>query len=105
MPISDWSDLFPQTVTIASLSSRAAYGKQTFGSATSYSARVVDKAQKIRDPDGQEVLARTVVWVQGTPTVTPQDRITLPDGTTPPILNAEKYPDESGDHHVKVFCG
>ena len=102
---SEFLDLMPHTVTIANLSSRDAYGVPTYGTATSYRARVVRKAQIVKDVTGAEVVSSTQVWLFGTSGVTPESRITLPDSSTPKILMVESYPDEEGDHHDKVFCG
>lgn len=105
MSIDDFSDLFTETITHEEFGGRNSYSKRSFGSPANYSARVVKINKLVKASDGGEVLSTTQVWIQGTPTVTPEDRITLPDGTTPIILSVEKYPDDNGDHHVKVFMG
>ena len=105
MPISDFTNLMSDTVQHAEFAGRNAYGLPAYGSAIEYTARVVQKATWIRRADGSEVLAKTVVWIAGTPTITPEDQITLPDSTTPPILNTEKLTDADGAHHVKVYFG
>jgi hypothetical protein len=105
MTVADFLDFMPVTVSHAALASRDGYGKPTFGTATSYSARVLNRHVLVKDRQGREVIARTVVWLAGTPTIDPEDRVTLADGTTPPILAVEKYPDEAGAHHVKLFLG
>lgn len=103
MSVDDWADMFAATVTIASYSARGTYGLRTFGTAVSFKARVIEKNQRVLAPDGTERVARGTVWVQGIPTVTVEDQITLPDGTTPTILSIERFPDEDGAHHVKVM--
>ena len=100
----EFLELMPHTVSIANLSSRNSYGVPTFGTATSYRARVVKKAEIVRDTAGAEVVSTTQVWLYGTSGVTPESRITLPDSSTPSILMVETYPDETGYHHDKVFC-
>ena len=105
MAVDDWKDMMPHTVTVASLSSTDDYGAPTFGTAVSYSARVVSKPTHVKAADGAEVLARGYLWINGLPTITPTDKITLPDSSTPPILAIDKVPDEDGDHHVKVYFG
>lgn len=102
---SEFLDLMPHTVSIAHLSSRDAYGVPTYGTATSYRARVVKKAEMVRDTSGADVVSTTQVWLYGTSSVTPESQITLPDATTPKILMVETYADEDGYHHDKVFCG
>lgn len=105
MSISDFTDLMPHTVSHSELASRDEYGAPTYGTETDYTARVLYKQQKVVRSDGREVLARGVMWIAGTPTIDPEDRITLPDDSTPVILAVERVPDESGIHHVKVYFG
>jgi len=66
---------------------------------------IVNKNTLVKDVNGQETLARTVVWLLGTPTITPEDKLVLPDATEPPIINTESFPDDEGDHHTKVYLG
>jgi len=103
MPISDWSNLMAQTVTIAPFSGTSAYGATTYGAAVSYGARVIYKSKLIRTPDGAEKVARGQVWLATVNAISVQDQITLPDGTTPVILTVEQIPDENGPHHTKVY--
>lgn len=101
----EFLELMTQTVTIAPFSSNNAYGEPSFGTAVSYSARVVNKPKMIRNAQGKEVVSMAQTWLYGSPTVTPDDRITLPDGTQPPILYVAQYPDENGAHHEVVYTG
>lgn len=105
MSISDFADMMPHTITLEEFAQRDAYGKPSYGSAVNYSARVSYKSKFIRRADGSEVLAQGEVWILGTPTVTVEDRITLPDGNTPVILMTELLSDELGSHHSKVIFG
>jgi len=104
--ISEWADMMPHAVTYAPVSSRDKYGKPTYGTAVSYQARVVQKQTRIVNRiNGQDAIATGVVWLAGSPTLSLDGRITLPDGSTPTILNWEVVPDEEGDHHTKVYLG
>ena len=106
MSVSDWADMLNQTVTYKALSSRDSYGAPTYGAATSYDARVVYKSKFLRKSDGADVMATGAVWLQGAPAVSPEGLLTLPDGTTPPILSVERFPDETDAyHHTKVYFG
>lgn len=107
-----WSTLFealmPHTVTVAGLASFSTdgYGTPAYStSATSYTARVVTKQTLVQTFRGTEELAKTVVYLAATSTFGPSDRITLPDGSTPELLAVETYPDEDGQHHVKLMFG
>ena len=105
MTVSDWSDLMPETVDVYSIASRDSYGSANYGTAASYSARVLRKPTRVVDVAGDEVMAKGVVWIAATETIDPEDAIELPDGTRPPILRIDRVPDESGDHHLKVYFG
>ena len=106
MPIADFAELLNQTVTVKALSSRDSYGKPTYGAGTSYSARVSFKARLIRGADDRLHQARGEVWLQSNVAVALDDQITLPDGTTPPILAVERAADEDGTvHHTKIIFG
>lgn len=105
MAIEDFLDLMPHTVSHAELAGRDDYGKPTYGSAVDYQARVTYKNQKVRASDGSEVVARGVVWIGGTPIISTDDQLTLPDGSSPIILSFEQYADEIGAHHTKIFFG
>lgn len=105
-------ELMPSTVTISTRSSHNSYGEASYGSGTSYRARVVAQTGFVRAAGGfglsghfETVEVRTVVWIASTGVITTDDRITLPDGTTPPIVAVERYPDEDGTHHHKLMLG
>ena len=105
MSINDWQDLFPHTIYHAEYISRDAYGQPNYGSEVAYRGRVTYKDQTRYFSDGSTIEIKGTVWIQGTPTVSNDDQITLPDGSTPLILSHELIADESGSHHVKIFFG
>ncbi len=97
--------LMPHTVTVEPLTGRDDYGRPTYGAAVQYRARVVGKQKLVRAADGAERVSATTVYLASAPGVGPEDRITLPDGSRPPILAVSKVPDEKGAHHEVVYCG
>lgn len=105
MSVDDFANCFTETITHAEFGGRGGYGERSFGSPASYDARIVKINKLVKTSDGSEKMSTSQVWIQGTPVVTPEDQITLPDGSTPIILSVEKFPDDNGDHHVKVFMG
>lgn len=106
MAVDDFSDLMNQVVSHAESASVGEYGGHAFGSAVDYSARVVYKSKLIRQKDGSEVLSRGVIWFQTNIDISVEDEVTLPDGSTPPLLMVDRYSDETNDfHHTKVFFG
>ena len=108
MPISEWEDLMPATVTYEAVQTRNDYGKPTvYSTAVTYKARVSYKLRRvISRVNNQDAVSNTQLWVNAVITgLSPDDRITLPDGSTPRILNWDTPQDEDGDHHTKIYFG
>ncbi len=103
----EFAELMPHTVQIAALASFSTdgYGDAVYGTASTFTARVVGKQTLVRTFEGTEELATTIVYVASTGTINPSDRITLPDGSTPPLLAVSTFPDEDGTHHHKLAFG
>lgn len=99
-------EMFNQTVTIEPYSSANAYGESSFSTGVAYLARTETKARLFRRSDGVEVVAVAVTYLADAPTVSTKDRITLPDGTKPPIVAVESDPDETGAaYYTAVYTG
>jgi len=96
--------LMPDTVTVSTLSglSTDGYGTATFGSATTYKARVVREQTLVRTLQGTEEMADTTVYIASTSTFAASALITLPGSLTPPLLALEAFPDKDGIHHLKA---
>jgi len=115
MPITDFLELLQQTVTLAAFSSQNIYGTATYASGVTYKARIVKRPHRVRNNSGETVVAKGEVWFgpptadltdSTPPTITTQDRITLPDASTPIILSVDVVSDDSGGyHHTKVHFG
>ena len=105
MPISDWADLMKERVTIAPFVSRDSYGVPTYGSGVSYKCRIGHSSKWVRKSDGSIVVASAAVWIEGSPEITPQAKLTLPNGSTPPIISVDRFFDDRGAHHVKIYLG
>ena len=107
--LADLRDLFTQTVSVKPFSSVDDYGQSVYGAAVEHTARVVARQRRVFDTEGVERISVAEVWLLTAPGSVAADfvkgQLTLPDGTTPPILNVERIPDEDGDHHVKVYVG
>lgn len=101
-----FDELLTSTVTYATRASKNIYGEPTFSTVSStFKARIVDVSTQVRDQQGNVVQVRTVAWVASTGTILATGRITLPDGSTPPIAAVSRYPDEDGTHHHKIKFG
>lgn len=106
MPIDyDLRKLMTETVTVTTSQTPNNYGEASGGSATSYTARVVKKREAIRDFNGDVRQAIGIVYFDRTTNITPTDKITLPDSSTPPILRVETFPDEFGNYYDQVYLG
>ena len=101
----EFESMFPQTVTVQSLSglSTDGYGTASYGTATTHKARVVREQTLVRTLQGTEEMADTTVWIASTSTFAASSLITLPGSLTPPLKSLEAYPDEDGVHHLKAF--
>ena len=103
--IEELLDLLPSTVRLEPHMGADVYSKPSWGNPVEAAARVVYVEHKTTDDAGQEIVARGKVFLGGVYSVTTKHRITLPDGTQPPIVRVNKYPDESGnDHEVISFA-
>lgn len=101
----DFADLMVDTITIAGPTTRNVRGEASYGAEASYRARVVRRNRMVRTDGGDEVASRTQAWVFGISGATVASRVVLPDGTSPPVLAVELYPDENGAHHEVIYFG
>ena len=85
---------------------RDQYGKPSYGDVTTFAfCRLVRKHKLVRDAQGDLVVSTAQLWVfeETAPAIGPEDQITLSDGTTPPIITTERFQDEVGASHTKVY--
>jgi len=96
-----------QTITRAPYSTLNVNGKKSFGEAEAVSARVdyrqvEKKVMSKGTAKGELHISTAQIMMEGDQSITLNDRITLPDGTKPPILAIEKIPDVSGTIVLQV---
>lgn len=104
--VSDWLDLMPATITYSASTGRNSEGLPIQGATASYRARVNRKSVRTTNRfSGQDEIAAGQVWIAAVLSPTIDDQITLPDGTTPVIVNWDVISDESGSHHTVIFFG
>lgn len=96
-------DMMPFSVTLEPVASIDRYGKKTYGAAIAAPGRVSYGQVMTTSSGGQNVVARGKVTLGGVFGVTAEYRLTLPDGSQPPILNVERIADESEWHHEVIF--
>lgn len=108
MSIADWQDVMPHTVTYEAVSGRDDYGAPTYATAVTYAHSRVQYSQKrvASNVTGHDTLSFCQCWIPAALTgLSPDDRITLPDGSSPKIVGWEIRVDEAGNHHTKVAFG
>lgn len=93
----DLLELMPHFVTVEKRISTTEYGVPTYGTSSRYQARVERKRRMVRNAAGEEKISTVTVYFGSTPGLNPEDRITLPDGTTPVILSTESQPGAVGE--------
>lgn len=104
-------------ITVEAWTGLNGYGKATYASAVNVNAVVERKQQWIRSREGREVLSRARISILEPMTsvtadsrsnpIDLRDRITLPDGTTGPILDVQGPidPDTSAPFFLEVVLG
>jgi len=99
--------LMTTTIRVSTRAGHTNYGAPTWAAtASTFAARVVDKPGFVRNDQGEDVAYRSVAWLASTGgSLVVDNRYTLPDGTSPPVVMIERYPDDRGAHHVKLFFG
>ena len=109
--IDRWGGMMNQEVIVTKGSTstgRDFYGSQQItGTATTHKARYVGNQHMTVDSQGRETLANGTVWLGktstgGLPSLAVTDRLTLPSGSNPVLLNVETFVDDAGDTHHQV---
>lgn len=101
------NDLFPHTVTLGAPGALNNYGRKAAPSTTSTRSALVEyKVRAVRKIDGAEVTSTIAVYLSGsggTSGITTEWTLTLPDGTSRPILAVNRFADERGDLFEVVY--
>ena len=98
--------LMQQTISVAKFKRLDQYGDAVYDldNPQSVQCRVSYRPQMIRDGDGREVVSSAQVWTSGNTGITVQDKVTLPDGSSPILLRVDSPPDETGQiYHQKLY--
>lgn len=95
--------LCPHTVSIQNRTGLDAYSKPTHAAAVEYDCLIEYKPRMVRTAGGQEKVSSAAVYLTSAPGTTTDDKITLPDGTTPQILSVGKWADTRGDYFECIY--
>lgn len=100
--ITKWSN---QTVIIRHFaSSYDSQGNPVLSTSSDNRALVEYRTRAVTGRDGTQKVSSCQILLPSASTVTIDDSITLPDGTTPQIIAIERQPDFDGNiEYVKVF--
>lgn len=88
------------------VSHRAYVTQDALGDGEPYAAAVprsgilIDRKQQYHSADGLEIQTQSRITFLGNIAVSPYDQITLPDGTTPPILEVKGPHDRTGGRYI-----
>ena len=97
----------PDTVTVTKFSSKDERGNKTYSGATTHYARIEYRQHIVINAQGQDVPARGTVYLAASssgafPLATPDDQLTLPDASTPPILSVTRANTTSRAQHEAI---
>jgi hypothetical protein len=105
----DFLDMLTQTVTLAPFAGVTGKGQRSYGTARQYHCRVSADEKAIFTATGQTVFSAGKIMlhpkaVDGTvlTTITPDAKLTLPDGTSPRIVSIGSTSDETGVVYFEV---
>ena len=96
----------PSTVTVVASGTANNYGELTYGSGTTYSARVEKRHRMIRTDEGDSLKSDTAVYIYGDAALELQSQLTLPGSVVRVIYAIDTVHDETGNvHHQTAYCG
>jgi hypothetical protein len=100
-------DALQAQVTLAPWLEDDLRGKPEYGSPVSYKALVDKRSQMIRNDQGEQVESNAYIVFLQPITISKRDLLTLPDGTTGPILKIGGLidPDTSAPYMAEVWLG
>lgn len=100
-------ELMPITISVSTRTSHDNYGQPVYSATVrQFRARYTKQQNFSRDTNGEPVRVSGTLWIAcSTRDINESDRITLPDGTTPPIVSVTRQSDDDGVHHHKVSLG
>lgn len=88
------------------MSGRGASGSKTYNDGVSYSGYYSDITSQKVNVNDTEILPEGRITLEGDISITPDDKITMPDGSTPRILSVKKARDMRGAvHHTTIYLG
>jgi hypothetical protein len=96
-------ELLTQTVTVEPFNVRKGDGSPVFGSPVTYQARVVNSVRSFYHDGQVDLVNWASIYLNYTPSITSEDRVTLPDGTQPIVQSVNSSPDEFGGYATIIY--
>jgi len=97
--------LMSATVTIEPLTGTTGDGTPSYGPGVKVPAAIVPQGSRFLSREADTAVDLGMVFVDATVAVGMADRLTLPDGTQPPILGIFTAWDDRGPHHQEISVG
>jgi hypothetical protein len=96
--LAEFGDLLHDPVTVETVAGREQIGNEvTYNQPQSVMGRWVRRPRLARQGDGALIMSSSFVRIPVVEGLTPEGRVTLPDGSQPPIVSVETSPDEDGN--------
>lgn len=99
----DLKALLKETITVEPLTGRDQDGKPTFGAGMPYKCRIQRQNRAERDQGSVYLVSWATIYLDYSPGIGGQDRLTLPDGTQPIITEVVSSPDDQGSYFTKIL--
>jgi hypothetical protein len=104
--LADFADLLPHDITWEERTGQDSYGKPTYAAAVAFKARVDYRRRNFVNAQGRIIETRGEVIVGGTPAIDPEDKVTIPGGEAPQIMDAFVVDDDAGvPYYTHVIFG
>jgi len=98
--------MMPSTVTVYAKTAMDAYGKMTHSATgTAVRCRIQQTGRVVKSPDNRDVYETGTIIFYGSPTISEDSKIVLPDGSIPLIISVTKHNDDVGANHITISFG
>lgn len=102
----EFEAMMTSTVVVTPWSSFDMYGEPVFSSASStYTCRLEAKPTVISNAQGDQIVAKTVLYISSTSALYATSRYVLADGSEPVVQHLERVYDNDGIHHHVLYLG
>lgn len=92
----EFGDLMRQTAALYPFEGQNEYGEAQYGNPVSIPCRIEYRPRRVLGAAMTETVATMTLYLDKEPRVGMRDKLVLPDGTVPIIVQIERHPDENG---------